>query len=479
MSDTSTLGIDPTIPGTAAWWFDRLLKKLDARRPHYHLLDSYYRNENGIPSTADQNVKESYRRLMAVSKTNWAELVVEAVREREKPVGFRTGAAGDDLGDVEAWRVWQANSLDAGCHSVHRDMLTMGCAYVMVGAVDPDIGAPLITPEDPRECIVETDPARRHKVRAGLKVFRDGSTDWAYLHLPGFLLRFARQTTTDPTTECVEVALNLDGWQLDAADRTGLAVVPIIPFVNRANVAPQGVGEFEPHLSVLNRINYTTLQGLEIATMQAYRQRAVKGVPAKDERGDPIDYDDIFAAGPGALWHLPATAEMWESGQVDLGPVRSLNRDNIQDLAATTGTPLFYLTPDAANGSAEGASLARERLIFRTYDRLTYAGEGWESVIATSFLVEGDMDRARRPAMEIIWWPPELHSLAEQADAAVKGVAGGLSRRAVLRMIYRMTPQEIEDNENDLAAEALTAHGAVLTSEVIGASGPVGEPAPS
>jgi hypothetical protein len=57
-------------------------------------------------------------------------------------------------------------------------------------------------------------------------------------------------------------------------------------------------------------------------------------------------------------------------GQVDLGPVRQAIRDDVQDLAAVTRTPLFYLTPDAANGSAEGASLAREGLVFKTEDRI-------------------------------------------------------------------------------------------------------------
>ena len=55
----------------------------------------------------------------------------------------------DESGDAEAWRIWQANSLDADHMLVDRATLTMGRSAMMVGPVDPEIGAPLITAEDP------------------------------------------------------------------------------------------------------------------------------------------------------------------------------------------------------------------------------------------------------------------------------------------------------------------------------------------
>src|SRR5690606_20210495 len=106
--------------------------------------------------------------------------------------------------------------------------------------------------------------------------------------------------------------------------------------------------------------------------------------------------------------------EIWESQQVDIGPILNSVRHDVQDLAAVTRTPLFYLTPDATDGSAEGASLAREGLIFKTRDRLSQAGESWEQVMALAFLFAGDRERASVVDMETIWLPPERHSLAER-----------------------------------------------------------------
>jgi hypothetical protein len=441
--------IDATEARSAGWWLKRLLRKLGENQDRYNNLDLYYRGENGIPAHAHKSVREAYRRLMAMSRTNFAELVVEPVRERMVPVGFRTGAQGDELGDAEAWRIWQANALDADASLVHRWSLTMSLAHVIVGPVDPDIGAPLITPEDPREVVVELDPIRKRKAIAALKVFDDDveNAQRAYLYLPGVVLKAARPL---PTAGALGWDLTGFEWS-DSPQALPAPVVPVVPFPNKNRY---GVGEFEPHLPILDRINYTILNRLEIATLQAFRQRALKGdLPTTDEQGNDIDYDHIFESGPDALWMLPEGVDIWESGGVDLGPVRSAIRDDIQDLAAVTRTPLFYLTPDAANGSAEGASLMREGLVFKTQDRIAQATESWEQAMSLAFLFGGDLERANRADMEVIWAPPERRSLAERADAASK--AQDLPWRTRMRDIWQFSPQQIDRMEAERVTDLL------------------------
>jgi SPP1 Gp6-like portal protein len=452
--------IETSKAGSPGWWLQRLVIALASRRDRYDELEDYYTGEIGVPVNTTKAVRQAYRRLMALARTNFAELVVEAVRERMVVVGFRTGGADDELGDTEAWRIWQANSLDADSLLVHRASLVMGEAAVIVGGIDPEIGVPVITPEDPREVIVERDPVRRRRVVAALKVFIDDIDDvqHAYLYLPGFVLRASRDK---PAGDMVDWS----GWEWDGPPEALPAmVVPVVGFSNRETLRGRqdgqgrSWGEFEPHRAILDRINYTILNRLEIATMQAFRQRGLKGnFPENDPQGNPIDYDDIFAADPGALWLLPETAEVWESGQVDLGPIRQALRDDVQDLAAVTRTPLFYLTPDAANGSAEGASLAREGLVFKTADRIVQASEAWEQVMALAFLFADDLERARRGDMEALWAPPERFSLAERYDAASKAQAAGVPWRSVMTSILQFSPQEVERMETDRATDAFLA----------------------
>jgi hypothetical protein len=233
--------------------------------------------------------------------------------------------------------------------------------------------------------------------------------------------------------------------------------VPVVRFVNRADMYGRGQGEFEPHLSILDRINYTVLSRLEIATLQAFRQRAIKGVPTHDQEGNEVNYDDIFNADPGAMWQLPDTGEIWESGQVDLNPLRQAIRDDVQDLAAVTRTPLFYLTPDSANGSAEGAALAREGLVFKTKDRIVQAGESWEQVMAIAFAFAGDTERASRRDMECLWAPPERFSLAERYDAASKAQAAGVPWRTVMTEVLQFSPQQVDRMSAERTTDALLA----------------------
>lgn len=441
--------IDTSLADSPGWWLKRLLGQLNEKKVRYDLLESYYRGDQPIPIHASKAVRLSYRQLMAMARTNFAELVVEAIRERTLPIGFRTGAQGDNLGDKEAWRIWQANSLDADSALVHRTAYGLADSYVIVGGIDPDIQAPLITPEDPREVVVESDPRRRRRALAALKVFCDdvAGVTRAYLYLPGEVWQ-AVASTDQPTISTFE-------WVSEVPEPLPANVVPVVRFANRVDMFGCSSGEFEQHLGLLDRINYTILSRIETATLQAFRQRAIKGVPSTDEHGDDIDYDDIFQADPGALWIMPQTADIWESGQVDLGPIRQAIRDDVTDLAAVTRTPLFYLTPDATNGSAEGASLAREGLVFKTEDRLVGLGESWEQVMSLAFTFSDDPERAALPDLEIMWAPAERTSLAGRYDAAAKASLSGVPWRTVMASVLQFSPQEIARMEAERAADAL------------------------
>jgi hypothetical protein len=436
--------IDTQTPQSPGWWLKRLHTQLLDRRPRFDLLHSYVEGTNGIPITATKATRQAYQRLMRMARTNFAELVIEAPRERINVTGFRAGGDSDALGDRDAWRIWQGNDLDADSMLVHRAALTLGESYAIVGGPDEETGVPVITPEDPRQVIAEYDPARRRKAIAGLKVFADGGVEYAYLYLPGYVVRAARDAAP------IGASSSSAAWEWDTGPQP--LPQPVVPVVRFSPKPGPACGEFEPHLGILDRINFTVLSRMEVATLQAFRQRAVKGVPLTDQSGAAINYDDIFAADPGALWLLPETAEMWESGQVDLNPIRQAIRDDVQDLAAVTRTPLFYLTPDATNGSAEGASLAREGLVFKTKDRLVQFGESWERVMSLAFMFSGAGAAAD---MEVLWAPPERYSLAERYDAAAKANAAGVPWRTVMTDILQFSPQQVERMEAERALDQL------------------------
>lgn len=447
--------IDTATPYSPGWWLKRLAAQLAARAERFDRLESYARGENGIPAYTDMAVRDAARRLMLLTGTNYAELAIEATRERMVPLGFRTGAQADDLGDEEAWRIWQANSLDADHKMIDWTALALSQAYVIVGEFDDEIGAPLITPEDPREVVVEHDAAKRRKPIAAAKMYVDevAGADVAYLYQPGVRYKAMRDHVEGASATSIEDWTWVDEGQALPTQAAG--VVPVVSFAYRPRLRGLPVGEIEPHLAILDRINYTILNRLEIMTMQAFRQRAVKGVPTRNPDGTEVDYDELFRQGPGALWTLPATAEMWESGQLDFTPVLESIKADARDFTAVTRTPLSYISPDAAQGSAEGAALTKEGLVFKVTDRMGFAGESYEQVMSLAFLMAGDMGRASRRDLEVIWAPAERFSLAEKASASAQVV--GMSRRTIQEKILQMTPQEIARDNAEAAVEALLA----------------------
>jgi hypothetical protein len=65
----------------------------------------------------------------------------------------------------------------------------------------------------------------------------------------------------------------------------GTDLVPVVRFKNR-----RGVGEYEPHLDLLDRIDNEVFRRIGISAYQAFRQRAAIGLPNEDEDGQEIDY---------------------------------------------------------------------------------------------------------------------------------------------------------------------------------------------
>lgn len=441
--------IDVDTPGSPGWWLQELAWKLERRQNRLARLDAYFSGDPPLPEGAE-NMRDAYRAFQQKARTNFAELIVSAVRERMQVVGFRTAASDDENGDRAAREIWEANSLDVEIADVFEAMLSLGDGYVIVGK---DGDEPVITGEDPRQVVTAHDPVRQRVVRAALKVFADEleGVELAYLYLPGRVLVASRQVKRTSRLVRPRVRFNPTAWEWDR-ERSGVLPfdqVPVVRFRNR-----RGVGEFEPHLDLLDRVNHQILQRMVIATMQAFRQRAVKNAPMVDEDGNEVDWEGLLVADPGAVWAIPGDVDMWESGQVDLTPILSAVKDDVQHLSAVTRTPFHMLTPEGANQSAEGAAVAREGLEFKAGDRIARATEACKDVMSLAFRVVGDDERADRSQLEVLWRDVARRSLAELADAAVKKQAAGVPwRQNMVDLGY--PPAVIDRMESERADDAL------------------------
>lgn len=434
------------------WWLARLESRLVDRRgsnltgtrrmpapqfpdqrPTLMLLDAYLRGRPPLPPGAE-HWETAMQEFQAMSRTNYAALLVSSKTRRMLPIGFRTAAENDKNGDLVAAEVYRANQLDAAFGQCFGWALGLGSGYMMVGAIRPDADdIPLVTAEHPFEMITADDPATG-VARAALKQWHDEweDADFSLLLLPGER-HLARRDQSRWVWD--------DGESGAWPEEMGLKeTVPAFHFRGSNN----GRGEIEPHLDLLDRINHGIFQRIVIQAYQAFRQRAITGAPDTDQYGNEIDYGAILTTDPGAFWRLPEGVEFWESSQIDLRPVLDAIKWDVEALAAVTSTPLYSITPDAANGSAEGASLQREQTVFAVLEHRRSVTAQLARVMATAFRVMGDQQRAEVTKIETIWQPAERYGLAERYDAAVKAVSAGEPWGSIGQNILQYTPEEME-----------------------------------
>jgi len=420
-------------------WLKRLSMAMDASGKRIQNLRNYANGNAPLPEGAD-NMRAAYQSFQKKARTNFGELVVDAVVERMIPAGFTVGDADND---ELLHNIWDRNQLQVGVADVLRDMVALSAGYIIVSQ-DPETKLALVSCERPEQVITEQSAARPDQIRAALKVYRDPveEIDVAFLHLVGVVHKYTRPIK-DLSGNSAAVFTIDGGWVHDSEELTGLEYIPVFAFPNRG-----GIGEFESHTDILDRINWNILQRLVIVAMQAYRQRWVKGADSladEDSEGNKNDYAAIFKPGAGALWMLPDGVEIGESSQTDITAILLANRDDITHLAAVTRTPLATLMPEGANQSAEGASFAREGLVFKALDRVSRAGAALQLVMGAALGIEKNQASIDR-GVKITWLPVERQSLSERADAATK-LVNLLPWRAIMGDVMQYSDEEINEFE--------------------------------
>lgn len=447
--------LDAVETGSPQWWLLRLGRKLAKDAARFDRLESYWRGTPPLPY-GNRKMREAYARLQRLARTNFGALISEAVLERMKIVGFRSGEDTDEYADAQAWEWWQQNALDADAGLVHRTCVTLSRAYVIVGK-NPDTDGPLITVEDPRQVIHESAPTNRRDVQAALKTWWDdmAGVQRAVVYMPEQVhyFRSTRNVRPDDRATTSEQLWAEQSWEPDDSDGEStvdnpLGEVPVVPFVNRPDMWGNGLGEFEDVIDVLDRINTLILDRMVISAMQAYRQRWAKGVKLEDENGNETGG---FDPGADLLWMVEdENAQFGQFDATDLTPVIKAIETDVAYLGAITRTPPHYLLAGIVNASGDALSVAETGLTSKTIERTTETGESWERVYRLTAKQQG---RDIGPTCEVLWRDPQFRSLSERAAANVQLKSADVPWRTRMRLLD-FTPTEIDRMEAERAADA-------------------------
>ena len=458
------------------WWLNRLYDQLTKRAPHLKLMDRYYRGDHPLPMLTEK-ARDAFVRLLKQSRANYMGLVVDATAERIQVDGFRLGD--EETGDEEAWRIWQANGLDARFDMVILEALVGGVAYMCVAPNPKDSKTPLITVEHGSQAIVEYVPGSDRERAAGLKCWLD---DWrnllmATVYLPDGIYKFQAKmpqsgTSAKPQWERREVSG--EEWPAPNA----LKAVPLVEFANHPRMLDGGVSELADITDIQDRINKTIIDRMMAQEFAAFRQRFLTGyeVP-EDENGQAVA---PFKAAVDRLWVVEdPEAKFGEFSATDISPYLKGVESDVQAIAARTRTPSQYLLAGMINISGDALKAAESGLVSKIKQRLRPMGETLEDVMRLALQASGQKPD---PSMETIWHNPEYRTEGELVDALVKMATIGVPHEALWER-WGASQQEIarwlamqNDNLTRMASLDLFNASTAPDTGIPGAPGVLGVP---
>ncbi len=436
---------------TPEQWLKLLSAKLDDQAKKVDRLEKYNDGDHPLPKPPESLSAEvfaeacnAFRALAKMGVTNWVRLVARAPSERLSVVGFRFGESTTSARDV--WDIWQRNHLDADSRLVHDTSFAATTAYALVWA-DAD-GHPVITPEHPSQMIVAYVAGSRRRRAAALKRWLDDDGRWlATVYLPDGLYKF-QSTTTKPTGADVkwgEREVPGETWPL----ANPLGVVPVVEFACNPGLKVRpfggGVGEFEPVLSIQDRINKTVFDRLATGESQAFRQRyAIGWEPDVDPVTKKVDPRQVFRASQSILWTFPDDkTKVGEFSQADFAPFIKAVESDVNAMAAITQTPPTYLLGAMVNISGDALQAAETGMVSKTTAHRDQFSESWEEVLRLALRVIGD-PRADDQQSAVMWADIERVTWAQKMDALTKMLGLGVPVTEVWARIPGVGPPDVD-----------------------------------
>jgi hypothetical protein len=435
----------------------RFDEQLDKRAGPIERYWKYYRGEAQV-LFATAKFRQHFAQLLNEISDNWCEVVVDSSVERLRVTGFRFGED-TEIGDDQAWAIWQHSSLDADQVEAHEEACVTSLCYLLVEPPgDEDL--PRISPLSPLEAITMNAPEdRRRRAAAYRRFVNELGAPEARLYLPDrtlVLFGNAERIEAAPVGADATLPTSAYGqWQVVDEQANTAGVVPMIEMVNKSHLGRGGGSDLDVVMSKQDVINKVLCDMVVNSEFGAFAQRYATGIDViTDQAGHPVPADQLLA-GPSSLVLSNNPDAKFGAFPITDGTafVRMIEMV-VQHIAAQTRTPPHYLTAGLGQWpSGDSLRASEEGLVQKCLRKILGYGESWEESMRVAFLFLGDEDRGRAHALESIWANPYRVPLAQTTDAAVKMRSSlDVPRRAIWRLLGA-SPQEIVQWEAELERE--------------------------
>jgi hypothetical protein len=443
----------------------KLRSRIDKRDTKVQEWNDLYEGDRPL-KYASPEFSEQTGGLFDDFSDNWCKTVPDTLRERLAVVDFE---GEDGQSSAEAMKAWKRTRADVEVGLAILDALVTARSHAMVW--NPN-GESDITFIPAGQAIVDYVPGTRGVRRAGLRVWCDGSHEFATL--------FVRATDTDRARvyrrqrtvgggEWVTRSIGLrTSEQVDMVNPMG--EVPIVEIANRSRLHGKPQSEIAQVAPLQDGVNTLWAHLFTAADFAALPQRVVLGMdrPTKDiidsETGDIIDVEDIPLgqySKDRLLWLSKIGASIGQFSAADLNAYLQVISQCVRHIAAQTRTPPQYLLGEMANIASDALEAAESGLVAKAMDKQIHFGADLREVMRLEALASNDPGRAASLSMgRVVWRDAQFRSVAQYADALTKYKAIGVPDEALWRMIPGIRPEQVaewirlRDEQAAAAAEA-------------------------
>ncbi|MCK9921611.1 phage portal protein [Frankia sp. AgPm24] len=394
-----------------------LLELRDQERPRLARIRCYLRDEpdqilSGLPADTPLEL----HRLARLGRVNMLRFVVGSRVQSMYVDGLRLPRQADN---VEAWRVWQANRMDARQIGVHRAAIAYGASYVTV--------LPGTRAGEPMPVLRGVSPRR-------LTAAYGADDEW-----PAYALEQRRSGWRLYDAEAVYDLTGADADTLAFAGvpaEHGAGVCPVVRIRDSDDLDDEVCGAVEPLMFLQDQINITTFGLLVAQHYGAFRQRYVIGWLAESET------QRLKASASRLMTFDDPEVKVGEFGETTLAGYLASREATIRHLATVSQTPAHELLGQLVNLSAEALAAAEASHRRALSETQTVAGEGWEQALQLG----GSMIGVDVPDdAEVRWRDTESRSLAQVADALGKiAQMLGVPPAELWEMLPGVSQQQVE-----------------------------------
>lgn len=398
---------------------EEYLPAIQAQREHTAALNEWVEGKNGLPVLDEGRATEEYKQIREFSTTPWARLIVTGVAQALYVDGYRHG---DDNSNSPVWdRLWQPNGMDSKQVRIHRAALGHGLCY---GLSTPGTG-----PDGKPMAVMTGISAMR-----GAAFYRDDPLDtdgdeWPELffmvddvmHPNGGIEKRVVRMVDDERIYTVET--NEDGDEFTYVTHeehySNTGAPPVVRFANMLDLDGYSLGEVEPIVPLLNRVDQDAMDRLVIQRNSAWQVRYATGLekPRTDDQAAQAAakmrvQDMLIAENKDARFGVLPPSPM--------GDLIAARDSDIRDLAAASQTPPHHLLGLSPNVGADGLVEAQRSLMSKIEERKATFGDSWEQWLRLGAAHSGMTREAMDYASEVRWRDTESRSLSQIADALGK-----------------------------------------------------------